>query len=179
MAEPVIFATLGTVNNLGGQELFAAILEGVGKVAGTLILAVGADVDPAILGPQPAHIRVERYIPQSLIFPHCDLVIAHGGSATLIAAVSHGLPLVVIPIAADQPDNAALVAAHRLGRVIGPGERTVEAIEAATRNVLEDPSYRENAHQVRDEIAALPGPEYAVELLERLARERAPILAQV
>jgi UDP:flavonoid glycosyltransferase YjiC (YdhE family) len=179
MAEPVIFATLGTVNNLGGQELFAAIIEGVGKVAGTLILAVGADVDPAILGPQPAHIRVERYIPQSLIFPHCDLVIAHGGSATLIAAVSHGLPLVVIPIAADQPDNAALVAAHRLGRVIGPGERTVEAIEAATRNVLEDPSYRENAHQVRDEIAALPGPEYAVELLERLARERAPILAQV
>jgi hypothetical protein len=31
--------------------------------------------------------------------------------------------------------------------------------------------------RARDEIAALPGPKYAVELLERLAVEKQPLLA--
>jgi len=173
---PVIYATLGTVMNRAVPGLFAAILQGAGPVAGTLIVAVGGDSDPADLGPQPAHVHVERYVPQSLIFPRCDLVVTHGGSGTLLAALTHGLPLVMIPIGADQPNNAALVAALRMGRVIGPEERTAEAIGAAARAVLAEPSYRRNAEGMRDELAALPGPEYAVELLERLAAEKRPLL---
>ena len=44
-------------------------------------------------------------------------------------------------------------------------------------DVLGDPSYRRNAERLRDEIATLPGPEYAVALLERLAAEKQPLLA--
>ncbi len=173
---PVIYATLGTVVNRAVPGLFAAILQGGGPVAGTLVVAVGGDSDPADLGPQPAHVHVERYVPQSLIFPRCDLVVTHGGSGTLLAALAHGLPLVMIPIGADQPNNAALVAALGMGRLIGPEERTAEAIRAAARAVLAEPSYRRNAEQMRDEMAALPGPEYAVHLLERLAVEKRPLL---
>jgi len=43
--------------------------------------------------------------------------------------------------------------------------------------VLGDPAYRVAAERMRAEIAALPGPEYAVALLERLAAERQPIVA--
>jgi UDP:flavonoid glycosyltransferase YjiC (YdhE family) len=43
--------------------------------------------------------------------------------------------------------------------------------------VLDDPAYRQNAERVRDEMAALPGLEYAVALLERLARDKQPILS--
>ena len=43
--------------------------------------------------------------------------------------------------------------------------------------VLDDPAYRTAAGRMRDEIAALPGPEHAVALLERLAVERQPIMA--
>ena len=42
--------------------------------------------------------------------------------------------------------------------------------------VLGAPSYRREAERLRDEIAALPGPEHAVALLERLAAEKQPIL---
>lgn len=177
LESPVVYATLGTVMNRAVPGLFAAILRGAGAVAGTLILAVGGDSDPAALGPQPAHVHVERYVPQSLIFPRCDLVVTHGGSGTLLAALAHGLPLVMIPIGADQPDNAALVAALGVGRVIGPDERTPEAIRATVRAVLADPTYRQNAERLRDEMAALPGPEHAVRLLERLAAEKRPLLA--
>jgi UDP:flavonoid glycosyltransferase YjiC (YdhE family) len=64
-----------------------------------------------------------------------------------------------------------------VARVLGPGEQTPGAIRAAVRAVLDDPRYRANAARVRAAMAALPGPEHAVELLERLAREQRPLLA--
>ena len=61
--------------------------------------------------------------------------------------------------------------------MVEPGDRTIEAIRSAVRAVLAGPTYRTNAERVRDEMAALPGPEHAVALLERLAREKQPILS--
>jgi hypothetical protein len=43
--------------------------------------------------------------------------------------------------------------------------------------VLADPAYRANAQRVRDEKAALPGPEYAVAFLQQLAADTQPMLA--
>jgi UDP:flavonoid glycosyltransferase YjiC (YdhE family) len=43
--------------------------------------------------------------------------------------------------------------------------------------VLHAPSYRLAAERLRDEFNALPGSEYAAQLLERLARDKAPIMA--
>ena len=92
------------------------------------------------------------------------------------AALDHGLPLVIIPIAADQPDNARRCADLGLARVIAPDRRTPEAIREAVRAILHDPGYRRNAARLRDEGRALPGPDYAVALLERLALERRPLV---
>ena len=94
----------------------------------------------------------------------------------MTGALNAGLPMVVIPISADQPRNAECCDALGVGQVIGPEERTPEAIRAAVRAVLAGPTYRRNAEGLRDEMAALPGPEYAVELLERLAMEKQPLL---
>ena len=81
-----------------------------------------------------------------------------------------------VPITADQPENAARCAALGLGRVIEPTDLTPERARDAVLGVLNDSSYRRNAERLRDEIAALPGPEYAVALLERLAVEKQPLL---
>ncbi len=92
------------------------------------------------------------------------------------AALDQGLPVVIVPIAADQPQNAARCASLGVGVIIGPEERTPTAIRAAVREVLTNPTYRAAAGRMRDEMAALPGPEHAVELLERLAVEKRPLL---
>ncbi len=55
-------------------------------------------------------------------------------------------------------------------------ELTPESTRQAVLGVLGDPAYRQNAAQIRDEMAGLPGREYAVELLERLAVEKRPLL---
>ncbi len=175
---PTIYATLGTVFSAHptGRAIFPAILEALRDEPVNLILTVGRDNDPADFGPQSGNVHIARFIPQSALLPHCDLVVQQGGFSTVTGALNAGLPMVVIPISADQPYNAECSAALGVGVVIEPDNRTPEAIWAAVRVVLADPTYRQKAEHVRDEMAALPGPEYAVELLERLARERRPLM---
>lgn len=172
---PVVYVGLGTVFNQ--PEVFQACLAGLRDEALTIIVTVGRNQDPADYGPQPANVHIERYIPLSLLLGHCDLVVTNGGSGTLTATLAHGLPLVVVPIGADHPENAARCASLGLGRVVPPAELTPETARQTVRAVLADPAYRAAAERLRDEIDALPGPEYAVELLERLAAERQPIAA--
>lgn len=171
-----IYATLGTFFGRT-PGVVAAIVDGLRDEPLNLIVTVGRDLDPATFGPPPANVRIERYIPQSLLLPTCAAVISHCGSGTMYAALDHGLPLVNIPIAADQPENAARCAALGIGVTVGPEERTPEAIRAAVREVLANPTYRANAERVRDAMAALPGPEHAVGLLERLVVEKRPLIA--
>ena len=93
----------------------------------------------------------------------------------MTGALNAGVPMVVIPIFADQPYNAACCVALGVGRVIAPEDRSPEAVREAVRMVLADAVYRASAERVRDEMAAMPGPERAVELLERLTAEKQPL----
>jgi len=62
-----------------------------------------------------------------------------------------------------------------LGRVVTPAELTPEIARQVVLAVLADPACRAAAGRMGETIAALPGPEYAVALLARLAAERQPI----
>lgn len=168
-ARPTVYATFGTVFNKR-PDLFAAIVDGLRDEPLNLIVTVGRDQDPAQFGPQPPHVRIERYIPQSLLLPRCDLVVTHGGSGTVMAALANGLPLVVVPLGADQPENAARCAALGVGETIEAQDLTPSTVHAAVRAVLGDAAYRRNAERLQREIRALPGPEDAVTLLEELAQ---------
>lgn len=173
---PVVYATMGTAfNRIPG--ILEAILAGLREEPITLILTTGRDRDPAAFGPQPAHVHIERYVPQSLLFPRCDLVVTHGGSGTVMAALGHGLPMVIVPVSADQPDNAHRCEQLGVARAIAPDNRTPEAIRDAVRAVLGDPSFRRNAERLKEEMARLPGPEMVVGWLERLAMDKRPFAA--
>ena len=157
--------------------LYEAILAGLRDEPIDLVVAIGRHRDPAELRPQPPNVRIERHAPHGVLLPRCDVVVAHGGFSTIMGCLVLGIPMVVIPVQGDQPRNARRCADLGVGYVVGPEERTPEAIQAAVRAVLADPSYRENATRLRDTIARLPGMDHAVELLERLAADRRPLIA--
>lgn len=178
-AVPTVYATLGTVmsGRPSGLAIFMAILAALRDEPINLILTVGRDNDPAQFGPQPPNVHIERYIPQSALLPYCDLVVHQGGFGTVVGTLAAGLPMVVLPISADQPINAAACVAMGVGQMLGEHERTPEAVRTAVRAVLADPGYRAAAERTRAAMAALPGLDHAVALLERLATERQPILS--
>jgi UDP:flavonoid glycosyltransferase YjiC (YdhE family) len=175
---PLVFATLGTVINTQTGVL-RTFIEALRDEHVNLVVTVGRDGDPDQFGPQPPNVRIERYIPQSLLYPRCDLVISHGGSNTMLGALAHGIPQVMVPITADQPYNAARCSAVGVARVVPSSDATAASIREAALSVLADPSYRRAAQRIRDEMVSLPGPDGMVTLLEQLAREKVPLLTPV
>ena len=171
---PTVYVSLGTVwnQNLG---LFETILEGLRDMSVNVIVTVGSENDPSALGPQPPNVHVERFIPQSLLLPYCHAVVNQGGTA-ILPILAHGLPILVLPPGGNQFHNADACVEAGVGRRLLPGEVTTDAVRRDVGALLEEPAYREAAGRIAAEIAAMPGPEEGVRLLERLERERAPVL---
>jgi UDP:flavonoid glycosyltransferase YjiC (YdhE family) len=177
---PLIYVTLGSeAAGVSGlfPNVYQTLLAGLREVVGTVALTIGRHRDPAALGPQPAHIHVERYIPQSLLLPHCDVVVTHGGHNTVLAALSVGVPLVLVPLFADQFDNAARCAALEVGKRIVGSDLSPSLVRDTVRAVLDDGRYRRNARRLQAEMRALPGSDHGVRLLEQLVAEHKPVFA--
>jgi MGT family glycosyltransferase len=154
---PTIYFTLGTVFNTESGDLFPRVLNGLRELPVNLVVTVGPHIDPAEFGHQPVNVHIEQYVTQSLLLPRCDVVVSHGGSGSVMGALAHGLPLVLVPMGADQPENAERRAALGVGRVLDAVRVTSETVRDTVSAVLKDPSYREAAQRIRDEMAALPG----------------------
>jgi UDP:flavonoid glycosyltransferase YjiC (YdhE family) len=174
---PLVYFTLGTVFNLESGDLFERVLAGLGELPIEVVATLGSQIDPAELGRQPGNVRVEQYVVQTELLARSSAVVSHGGSGTVVGALAHGLPQVVLPMGADQPLNAARCEELGAGVVLDALTATPADVREAVSTVLSDPAYRSAAERIRDEIAALPGPEHAVALLERLESERRPPMA--
>jgi MGT family glycosyltransferase len=135
-----------------------------------VVVTTGPGIDTGALGSVPPNVRVETYVPMSRLLPTCDVVAFHGGSGTMLAALAAGVPLVVMPVAADQPDNADRCVAAGVGVALGPRDRDPVSVRRAVDLVLGTPSYRAAARRLRDEINAMPDPASVVPFLESLAR---------
>ncbi len=170
---PTVYVTLGTVYN--SSALLATILEALAAEPVDLLMTVGPGEDPDQLGPQPANVHIARWIPQDEVLPHCDAVITHGGYGTVSAALRNGLPLVVVPISADQPLNARRCSELGVSTTVAADERTPDRIRAATLDVLGDPTYRQAAQRIAAEALRRPDLDHALDLLETLARDRLPL----
>ncbi|GAA4771424.1 glycosyltransferase [Streptomyces sanyensis] len=170
---PLVYVTFGTITNRwvpgAFPDLFREVLAGLAEEPVRVVATVDRDADPAELGPQPPHIRVERYVPQSLLLPRCAVALSHGGFNTVVGAVDAGLPQVIIPFLGDHPDNARRCAELGIARVLERERVTAAAVREAVRDVLDDPGYRTRIQPLTEELHALPGPAEAVSLLAELS----------
>lgn len=166
-ARPTVHLTLGTIWN-DDPGVFATVLDGLARRPLNVIVTLGPDADPGVLGPQPGHVRVCGYIPHAQLLGHCDLVICHGGAGSALGALCYGLPVLVLPQAADQFYNAERVTGAGAGRrLLGP-ELTADAVAGEAGLLLDDPRYRAAAARIAAEIAAMPPASAAVPVLESL-----------
>jgi UDP:flavonoid glycosyltransferase YjiC (YdhE family) len=172
---PTVYVTLGTTFN-GEPGVFEMVLEGLHDVQANVIATTGRSIDPASFGRQPEHVRLTRYVPQGPLLSRCDAVVAHGGYGSLMGALSHGLPVVSVPLAAsDNATNAARLEQLGAGLAVHHQARSPRAVTEAVRAVLDDECYRVAARALADEIAALPSPAEAARMVEQLGETRAPV----
>jgi UDP:flavonoid glycosyltransferase YjiC (YdhE family) len=165
---PRVYVTLGTVPApMGSGSLLRAVVAGLANAEVEVIITTGS-IEPADLGVLPSNVHVERYIPQAWLLPECDVILFHGGSGTTQGAVDNGLPMVVIPGRADQPDNADGLAAAGAALVLAPEQVSPANVRNAVERVFREPTFRSSARRLQSELHALPPIEHVVALLESL-----------
>ncbi len=164
-----VYVTFGTLWNRD-LDAFRVVLEALSAHPVDVVVTLGADGDPAALGAQPDNVHVHRFVPQAELLPRCDAVIAHGGAGTMLGALAHGLPMLLLPQGADQHYNAERVAAAGAGLSLAPGQATGSTLARAIGTLLGDGRLRAGAQRVAAELAAMPGPDTAVAHLQALTR---------
>jgi MGT family glycosyltransferase len=157
---------MGTVFN--DPAPLIAIVTGLSELDLRVLATVGPTADPAALGTQPVNVRVERYVPQTRVLQHCDVVVSHAGSGTVLSTLTLGLPQLCVPQGADQFLNADAVAAAGAGMSLMPAEADADAIRDAVVRLLDDASFRDAASRVSASIASMPSPDEVAPVLETL-----------
>jgi hypothetical protein len=161
---PLIYVTLGTV--VTSTRTLDVLLAALADVDADVLLTTGWQNDPAELQAIPANATVERYVPQEDVLPRCALIVTHAGSGSTLGALAHGIPMLAVPHAADQFENAAAAAAAGAAIVVMPDDLSERAVRDAALALLSEPKYRDAAHAIAAEIAAMPS---AAEVAETLA----------
>ncbi|HEX3539163.1 MAG TPA: glycosyltransferase [Acidimicrobiales bacterium] len=169
---PTVYVTMGTIFN-DTPGVFEAFATALADSDVNVVITVGLDRDPAELGSLPANVHVERWIPQSLLFARCHAVVCHGGSGTTLAALGHGLPLLLLPQGANQFWNAERCVALGAGLSVDLDHLDAATIRQAVHRLLATPSFGRTARGIAEEIRQMPAPPDVVPLLEAEAREAA------
>lgn len=168
--QKTVYITLGTTWSAAASGLLPVLIEAVRDKGVNVVATTGPGVDPATAGPQPDHVRVERFIPQHLVLPYCDAVVCHGGAGTVLGALGHGLPLVCAPVASDQHEIAAGAQFCGAALVCDGRSPSVEEIADASDRVIGAPEFREAAGLIARDIAAMPPPAEVVADVERYVK---------
>ncbi|HEY7330943.1 MAG TPA: glycosyltransferase [Gemmataceae bacterium] len=161
---PIIFTLGSSAVRDAGQfyEHSARAAEMLGRRA---ILVVGKDTRnrPASL---PDSVMAVDYAPFSELFPRAAAIVHQGGIGTTAQAMRSGRPMLVMPYAHDQPDNADRVVRLGIGRSIARRRYNPARAAAELRQLLDNPSYGKRASEIGEQMRKEDGVATACEALE-------------
>ncbi len=188
--DPLIYLSFGSV--AGALDfvfpgLYRAALDALADLPARVLVTIGNSREPLELGPTPANVRVERWVPQADVAARAAVMVVHGGYGTMLGALTAGVPLVVAPLFADQPHNARRVAELGAGialpepgsvrRLPLDGPRALAGLGDIVREVLADQRYRRAARRVAASAAALRPVDASIGVLLAAVAGRADDLA--
>ena len=164
--QPLVLVGLSSTVMLQ-EGLLQRAADALGQAQVRGLVTTGPAVDPAVIS-APPDVTVTRWVRHADVLPHCSAVITHGGHGTVMKALIAGVPLIVVPLGRDQPDNA--------GRVVyvGAGIRlrknaSADALRTAISRVIDDPRYRAAARTMAARLAAERDDNRVVDELEQVA----------
>ncbi len=163
----VVHVTQGT-QNIDPSDLLRPALEALADRDVLVVVATGVRGRDTLPFPVPANARVAGFLPYPQLLPEVDVVITNGGWGGTLAALSHGIPLVIAGGDLDKPEIAARVAWAGAGVNLKTGTPTATQVARGFERVAQDPSYRRAAARVGGQLNALGGAPHAAELLEGL-----------
>jgi MGT family glycosyltransferase len=163
----IVHVTQGT-QNIDPTDLIRPALEALAERDVLVVVATGVPGRDELPFAVPPNARVAGFLPYAELLPRTDLVVTNGGWGGTLAALSHGIPLVIGGGDLDKPEIAARVAWAGAGVNLKTGTPSTAKVSAGVARVLGDGAYREAAARVGAQLRSLGGATDAARLLEQL-----------
>jgi UDP:flavonoid glycosyltransferase YjiC (YdhE family) len=165
-AAPTVVLSLSTFRFADLVPIWQRVLDAVDG----LDVRVVATLGPALARGEervPGGIEVHEWMPHDELFPEASLLVGHGGHGTTLAALAHGVPVLVLPLerTSDQPRIGRAVARAGVGATLSRRTDAATIRRAITRTLADD-AMRDRARRLGDAIRTLDGPGRAADVLE-------------
>jgi len=168
--EGAIVFTLGTAAVHAARAFFAESLGAAERLGRRAVLVLVSSGQHEGLPPRlPGGTVILDYAPYGRVFPVAAAIVHQGGLGTTALAVRAGAPMLVVPHAQDQIDNAARAARLGVARVLSPRRYTARTAASALAGILADQGMRERAQAAGRAIGAEDGVARACEEIEAVA----------
>jgi MGT family glycosyltransferase len=149
------------------EDLLQRLVDALGTVDCNALVTTGPGLRSWHLPRVPGNVHVAESVPHGAVLPHVRLVITHGGHGTVVRSLAAGVPVLAVPISRDQPDNAARVVHHGVGRKVSK-RSSPRRFRDAVRAALSDERMYDRARQMATRLAPDVGAPKAVAALEAL-----------
>ena len=169
---PLALVSFSTDPIQADPDLVQRTLDALAPLDLRAVATVGRAIDPDRLT-VPANAVVAPAADHDRLMASAALVVTHGGHGTVMRALKHGAPMLVLPgFIPDQAPNAAIVVELGAGRILGQ-DSDAAAIRAAAEDVLRDPAYRAKARHAAGLFGPRDGALGAADEVERLLARKA------
>lgn len=147
-----VVASFGTLHHQ--QQVFDRLLDVLRQGPWPARVALGRPLEG--WPPWPPHVQAAAWLDLAAAWAACQVGACHGGAGTMLGALAQGVPLLLLPVAADQFRNARALQVCGAGiALLGDGQ-TQPAMAEALQRLHAEPAFCEAAVRVADEIAAMP-----------------------
>jgi zeaxanthin glucosyltransferase len=176
--KPFVFASLGTLQG-GRLRLLQRIAQACSREGAQVLIAHCDRLDAA----QAAALRragaawVTGFAPQQEAIARASVVITHAGLNTVLDSLRAGKPMLLLPIAFDQPGVAARVVHAGAGLRVLPAFATVGSLRAALRQLLKEDRFTRQAQALGAHVRAAGGVRLAADLVEAAIHSGRPVQA--
>ncbi len=162
---PIIYASMGTLqNNL--QSVFDAIIQVVSQQKMTAVVSKGGS-QVRVSDSLPEHVVVVDFAPQMKLLPRTQLAITHAGLNTALECLSHGVPMLCLPVTNDQPGVAKRIQWLGMGECLPVSQVTTSRLNHLLTKMLQSPAYAEKTRHFQQIIVQQDGLNLAVEIIEK------------
>jgi rhamnosyltransferase subunit B len=137
------------------------------------------DRNGIMLAPAAAHeqsyssnrLRVRSFIPLPAVLPRVAVAIHHGGIGTVAACLRAGVPQLIRPTFADQPDNAACTVRLGVAKALDTSQFRSAAVVKAVSSLLEDPLVAARCKDYQRRLQGVDGIQVAVDRIEAFGEQ--------
>lgn len=163
----LIYVSMGTVVN-DSLEFYKKCISAFADTEYQVIMSVGNLIQIESFGDIPQNISVKNFVDQIAVLNKADVFLSHCGMNSVNESLYYEVPLVMYPQTPEQAGVAARV--EQLGAGIYLKKISTNIIRDTVEQVINTPSYHENAAAVSHGFKKCPGAKGAADKIEALCK---------